>query len=68
MADAIPGWNAAFALGSHWTLPAPAVKTSVNASVTSQPGVRGSSATGTRRMLRTRSKSDPPVADIANLG
>jgi hypothetical protein len=45
--------------------PAPAVNTIVNASVTAQLGDRGSSGTGIRRMRRTRSTSEPPVAAIA---
>jgi hypothetical protein len=41
------------------------VRIIVSASVTAQLGERGSSAIGIRRMRRTRSRSDPPVAAIA---
>jgi hypothetical protein len=41
------------------------VRIIVKASVTAQLGERGSSAIGMRRMRRTRSRSDPPVAAIA---
>jgi hypothetical protein len=51
--------------GRCWTLPAPAVKIIVNASVMAQLGERGSSAIGICRIRRTRSKSDPPVAASA---
>jgi hypothetical protein len=51
--------------GRCCTPPAPAVKIIVSASVTAQLGDCGSSVIGTRKMRRTRSSSDPPVAVIA---
>ena len=47
------------------TLPAAAVNSAVSASVAAQLADRGSSLIGIRRMRRTRSSSDPPVAAIA---
>ena len=52
--------------GRCCTVPAPAVKIAVSASVIVQLGDRGpSDVVGTRRIRRMRSTSDPPVAAIA---
>ena len=65
LADAARASPRSVSHGSCCTLPAPAVKISVSASVTAQLGERGSSVIGTCRIRRTRSSSDPPVAAIA---
>jgi len=63
--DAARGSPRVMIHGRCRTLPAPAVNTSVSTSVTAQLGDRGSLEMGTRRIRRTRSSSDPPVAAIA---
>ena len=48
--------------GKYCTEPAPAMKIVVKATVAAQLRDRASSPIGTRRMRRTRSSNDPPVA------